>query len=71
MKTISWHKNEILHIETTIGIVNILPGLNDRLGRRVVSIEVIPDRYYGELKVVRRGYCNTRLIELKTKKEGR
>jgi len=68
MKSMSWYKNEILHIETTLGIINVLPGLVDHAGRRVVSIEVLPDRSIGGKKVICRGYINTRLIELKTVK---
>ena len=54
-----------VHVETPLGIVNIRVGLVDRRGRDVDSIEVIPNQYAGEPKVVRRGYCNTRLVRLK------
>lgn len=70
MKTVTWYKAETLHIETTIGIINVRPGLFDRFGRRVVSVEVIPSYGAGDRKVVRRGYGNTRLIELKKKFRG-
>lgn len=33
----------ILHIETNLGIINIQVGLSDAAGRRVESIEIIPD----------------------------
>src|ERR1041384_5361304 len=52
-----------LHIETPLGIVNITIGLHDADGRRVVSVETIPNDYVGEPKVTLDGYGNTRLIE--------
>ena len=68
MKSIT-HTNKsgdrTLHIETELGIINITIGLYDTKGRRVESIEVLPSS--GEKKIIRRGYANTRLIELKTK----
>jgi hypothetical protein len=67
MKSITAKKNEVLHIETDLGIINIRTGLTDMKGRRVDSIEIIPDRYAGELKKrVIPGKYNTRIIELKT-----
>lgn len=64
MKTIRYRNSwDVLHIETPLGIVNIRVGLSDSRGRRVESIEVIPNRYKGEPKVLRSGYANTRLIE--------
>lgn len=59
------HRYGILHVETPLGIVNIRAGLTDRHGRAVESIEFIPNTYAGEPKVVRRGYANTRLVQLK------
>ena len=67
MKTIV-HRDGLLHVETPLGIVNIRVGLSDFKGRKVESIEVIPNRYAGEKKVTRKGYANTRLIELLTVK---
>ncbi len=61
----------MLHVETPLGIVNILVGLSDHKGRRVDAVQVIPNHYAGERKVVRRGYGNTRLVELLTVKGGR
>jgi hypothetical protein len=58
-------RGEIIHVETPNGIVNIYTGLQDREGRSVDRIEVIPDNYAGENKVVRRG---DRLVRLKTVK---
>ena len=67
MKTVD-HRHGCLHVETPLGIVNIRVGLSDRRGRRVESVEVIAPEFCGEPKIVRRGYCNTRLVELKTVK---
>lgn len=64
-RTIVARPNELIHVETPLGIVNIRVGLSDRLGRAVDSIEVIPDEYCGERKVVRRGYGITRLVQLR------
>lgn len=64
-KTVVLEKGR-LHVETPLGIVNITVGLSDRHGRRVESIEVIPNSYAGHKKVTRSGRANTRLIELKT-----
>lgn len=61
------HKKGLLHVETPLGIVNIYVGMNDYKGRRVESIELCPDQYLGENKVVLRG---SRFIELKTKCRG-
>jgi len=62
------HRKGCLHIETPLGIVNITVGLSDMKGRRVDAVVVIPTAGAGEPKVIRRGYCKTRLIELKTVK---
>ena len=74
MKTIR-HTNpkrtEILHVETPLGIINIQIGPTDFRGRPVVSVQVSPDDFAGAPKVVRRGYSNTRLVQLKTVKGGR
>ena len=65
MKTISL-KAGTLHVETPLGIVNVRVGLTDAHGRRVDSIAVIPDADEpGKQKVIRRGWHNTRLVELK------
>jgi len=60
------HRRGCLHVETPLGIVNIRVGLADRRGRLVDSIEVIPD-HAGEAKIARRGFANTRLVQLKTR----
>jgi hypothetical protein len=66
MRTIV-HRRGCLHVETPLGIVNIRVGLSDRRGRLVDSIEVIPDDHAGEAKIARRGFANTRLVQLKTR----
>lgn len=65
MRRVNPKPGEIVHIETPNGIVNVYTGLHDREGRSVDRIEVIPDNYAGENKVVRRG---DRLVRLKTVK---
>jgi len=65
MKSITLHAGQLLHVETPNGIVNIRAGLSDAIGREVDSIEVIPDRYAGERRVVVSGRRNTRMIRLK------
>jgi len=40
-------------------------GLTDSAGRRVDSVTVTPDEISGDRKIIRRGYYNTRMIELK------
>ena len=61
----------ILHVETPLGIINIRVGLADGTGRAVDSIEVIPNNYAGEPKVLRKGYANTRLVRCKRAKGGK
>ena len=64
MKTVSL-KNGLLHVETPLGVINIRAGLVDSAGRRVDSITITPDEITGDKKIVRRGYYNTRMVELK------
>lgn len=68
MRTIGFternRSGNLLHVETPLGIVNIRIGLHDAEGRRVNSIEVIPDEYAGEPRVDVDGYRNTRLVEV-------
>ena len=60
-------RDGLLHVETPNGIVNIRVGLHDRRGRAVDSVQIIPDDYAGENKVVvYPGRCNTRIVRLKT-----
>jgi len=64
MKTMSL-KDGLLHVETPLGVINIRVGLTDSAGRRVDSVTVTPDEISGDRKIIRRGYYNTRMIELK------
>jgi hypothetical protein len=64
MKTMSI-KNGLLHVETPLGVINIRVGLVDSTGRRVDSVTVTPDEISNGKKIIRRGYYNTRMIELK------
>jgi hypothetical protein len=64
MRTVALYKG-LLHVETPLGVVNIRVGLTDSTGRRVDSITVTPEQSAGQKKVVRRGYYNTRMVELK------
>lgn len=68
MRTIGFternRSGDLLHVETPLGIVNIRIGLSDAEGRRVESIEVIPNDYAGEPRVDVDGYRNTRLVEV-------
>jgi len=57
-----------LHIETELGIVNIYEGLKDVKGRKVNTIQVMPDEYSGENKVKATPVKMIRLIQLKTTK---
>lgn len=69
MKTVRWvkprDKDRTLHVETPLGIVNIMVGLHDPEGNRVDAISITPNNYAGEPKVRLDGYHNSRLIELK------
>lgn len=63
-------EQEVLHCEVEGAIVNIREGLHDLKGRKVTSVEIIPDdRFAGEpiWKTVPK-VRNVRLIQLKTKK---
>lgn len=51
-----------LHIETPLGIVNIRHKLGG-FDRRVVSIEILPNRYHNEPAVRLDGFTNNRLVE--------
>lgn len=53
----------LLHVETDLGIVNIRVGLHDANGRRVTSVEIIPDVEAGGSTVELDGYSNNRLTE--------
>ena len=54
------------HIEVDGCIVNIHTNLHDRLGRKVTSIEIIPDDHYMGEQIWRlHGSRNNRVIQLK------
>ena len=55
----------VIHIETELGIVNIYVGLCDRFGRKVESVEVIPDNFAGEPKVRLIPHKRLRMIQNK------
>ena len=52
MKTVRIGRASIIHIETTLGIVNIYVGLTDAKGRRVETVEMRPNQYAGEPEVI-------------------
>lgn len=58
-------KTRLLHVETPLGIVNIWVGLTDIKGRRVERVDMLPNNYSGERKVVVYKRCVFR--ELKRK----
>lgn len=57
-------RDNLLHIETDLGIVNIRTGLYDAINDcPVESIEIIPDKYAGETPVTVDGSRHIRLIK--------
>ena len=61
--------SKLKHIEVEGCIVNIREGLHDRWGRKVTSIEILPDDHSaGEPKWKLIGSVNNRVVELKTVK---
>ena len=56
------------HIEVEGCIVNIYTGLRDRFGRKVTTIEIIPDKYAGESEWKLIGKSINRVVQLKTKR---
>lgn len=57
-------RDPLLHVETELGIVNVRTNLHDSDGRRVESVEIIPNAYSGEPPIIVDGFRNTRLVEL-------
>ena len=55
-------KYDGLHIETPLGIVNIRHKLGSN-SSRIVSIEILPNRYVNEPSVKLDGFSNNRLVE--------
>ena len=69
MKTvIATSKTDCIHVETELGIINIRPNLHNITGQRVVSVEVLVNKYAGEKAVFLRGNVNTRLVEAAKKR---
>jgi len=57
---------KLKHIEVEGCIVNITTGLSDRKGRKVTSIEILPDDHYTGEQIWRlRGSINNRVVQLK------
>lgn len=59
--------SKLRHIEVEGAIVNIRTGLHDRRGRKVTSVQIIPDdRYKGERiwRTIPRVH-NVRIVQLK------
>lgn len=56
-------RDDYIHIELPLGIVNLYPGLHDNRGRRVDAIEILPDDHYAGERIVRR--YGDRLVETK------
>jgi hypothetical protein len=62
-------KMTLKHIEVEGCIVNIRTGLTDRKGRRVTSVEILPDDHYsGEPIWKLIGCINNRVVQLKSQK---
>lgn len=60
--------NKLKHIEVEGCIINIRTGLIDRLGRRVTSIEILPDDHFSGEKIWRLyGSVNNRVVQLNKK----
>ncbi len=57
LRVIQARPHQLLHVETPLGIINILVGLTNHRGQPVDSIMILPDA-----GVRRAGLANTRLI---------
>lgn len=58
--------SKLKHIEVEGCIVNIRTGLYDIKGRKVTSIEILPDDHYSGERVWRlKGSYNNRIVQLK------
>jgi len=62
-------KKDFQHIELDGCVVNIHQGLSDRFGRRVTSIEILPDDHYMGENIWKTypHVRNVRVVELKKK----
>lgn len=57
---------KLKHIETEGCIVNIRTGLEDTKGRRVTSIEILPDDHFSGERIWHLiGSINNRVVQLK------
>lgn len=57
---------KLKHIETEGCIVNIRTGLEDMKGRKVTSIEILPDDHFSGERIWRLiGSVNNRVVQLK------
>jgi hypothetical protein len=57
---------KLKHIEVEGCIINIRTNLIDRLGRKVTSIEILPDDHFSGERVWRLfGSVNNRVVQLK------
>jgi len=54
-----------VHVETELGVVNILLGCRDAHGREFERVLIRPDQYAGERKVVLRN--DGRMVRLKSR----
>ena len=60
---------KLKHIEVAGCIVNIRTGLQDRTGRKVTSIEILPDDHYAGERIWKlRGCFNNRVVQLKKRR---
>lgn len=60
-------KVKLKHLEVDGAVINIRTGLRDRRGRKVTSVEILPDDHYAGEKPWRviPGKHNTRIVQLK------
>jgi len=59
---------KLKHIEVEGCIVNIRTGLTDMKGRKVTSIEILPDDHFSGERIWRLiGSINNRVVQLKKK----
>jgi hypothetical protein len=60
--------SKLKHIEVDGCVVNIRTGLEDCHGRKVTSIEILPDDHYAGERIWRlRGCINNRVVQLHKK----
>jgi len=58
-----------MHIEAEGCIVNVREGLTDQYGRRVTSIQILPESRGAGSSWARRGPANVRVVQLKGRKQ--